>query len=162
MWTFKIVVIRILKKPRDPWATLLTWERCQSREMSNFAKLYDYTITLNNQEKRPYMENWMVLNICLKLNRFHQRMLWLKFAQWFSSRRLLNCVNVSIFPISVYLPLKRGVDFEFIWTNLNSFLPKDTLCQVWLKFAQKPKMGKDRRRTTGDQKISLELSAQVS
>jgi hypothetical protein len=47
--------------------------------------------------------------------------------------------------------------------------PKDDLCQVWLKLAQwfwrsrKCKSFQtDRRRTTGDQKRSLELSAQVS
>ena len=68
-------------------------------------------------------------------------------------------------------PLKRT--WPFIWTNLNPLPPKDDLWQVWLKLAhaavleKKSKMWKvyrqtDGRRTTDDQKSSLELSAQVS
>jgi hypothetical protein len=52
--------------------------------------------------------------------------------------------------------------------NSESPLPKDDFCQLWLKLAQrfwrswKCKSLTDRRRTKGDQKSSLELSAQVS
>ena len=54
---------------------------------------------------------------------------WLKLAQWFL-RRFLKLVNVlSLFPY--YLPLEKGGVL-----NLNKFefpLPKNALCQVWLK-----------------------------
>ena len=46
---------------------------------------------------------------------------WLKLAQWFCRRRFFNFVNVfSLF--RTYLPLEMGG--PFIWTNLNSLLPR--------------------------------------
>ena len=103
---------------------------------------------------------------------------WLKLAQWFWRRRFLNFVNVfSLF--RNYLPLEKGGALHL--NKLESPPPKDVLCQVWLKLAQwfwrrrwkcekftdRQMDGRtdgrtDRRRTTGDQKSSLELSAQVS
>ena len=72
---------------------------------------------------------------------------WLKLAQWFWRRRFLNFVNVFLlFPI--YIPLEKAVALHL--NKLESPSPKDALCQVWLTD----------RRTTGDQKSSLELSAQ--
>ena len=58
---------------------------------------------------------------------------WLKLAQWFWRRRFLNFVNVfSLFPN--YLPFEKGGALHL--NKLESPLPKDALCQVWLKLAQ--------------------------
>jgi hypothetical protein len=65
-----------------------------------------------------------------------------------------------------YLPLEKGVAL-----HMNNFEPpsiKDDLCQFWLQLAQPSSSRKEvenvkvYRRTTGNQKSSLELSAQVS
>ena len=54
-------------------------------------------------------------------------------AKWFWRRRLLNLVNVfSLF--RNYLPLEKGVTLHL--NKLESPLPKDALCQVWLKLTQ--------------------------
>ena len=56
----------------------------------------------------------------------------LKLAQWFW-RRFLNFFNVfSLFCID--LPLEKGEDLYL--DKLEFPLPKDALCQVWLKLAQ--------------------------
>ena len=98
---------------------------------------------------------------------------WLKLAQWFWRIRFLNVVNVfSLF--HNYLPLEKGWAFHL--NKLESPSHKDALCQIWLKLAQwfwrrwkcekftdRQTVGqKDRWRTKGDQKSSLELSAQGS
>ena len=58
---------------------------------------------------------------------------WLKLAQWFWRRRLLNFVNVfSLF--RNYLPLEKGGALHL--NKLESPSAKDALCQVWLKLAQ--------------------------
>ena len=58
---------------------------------------------------------------------------WLKLAQWFWRRRFFNFVNVfSLF--RNYLPLEKGGALPL--KKLESILPKDALCQVWLKSAQ--------------------------
>jgi hypothetical protein len=71
-----------------------------------------------------------------------------------------------------YLPLERGYPLPL--NKLETPSPKDDLCQVWLKLIQwfwrrsrkckslQTDRRTDRRRTMGDQKSSLELSAQVS
>ena len=74
-----------------------------------------------------------------------------------------------------YLPLETGRAIHL--NKLGATSPKDTLWQVWLKLAQwfwrrrwkcekftdrRTDRQTDRRRTAGDQKSSLELSAQVS
>ena len=94
---------------------------------------------------------------------------YLKLAQWFLRRRLLNFINVySLF--HNYLPLEKDVAVDL--NIFESPSPKDSLCQVWLKMAQwflrrRWKCEKftdgqtERQRTTGDQKSSLELIAQV-
>ena len=58
---------------------------------------------------------------------------WLKLAQWFWRRGLLNFVNVfSVF--RYYLLLEKG---KALYLNiLESRLPKDALCKVWLKLGQ--------------------------
>ena len=59
---------------------------------------------------------------------------WLKWAQWFWRRRFFNFVNVfSLF--RNYLPLEKGGALHL--NKLESPLPKDALCQVWLKLAQR-------------------------
>ena len=58
---------------------------------------------------------------------------WLKLALWFWRKRFLNFVNIfSLF--QNYLPLEKGRDINF--DKLKSPWPRDTFCQVWLKFAQ--------------------------
>ena len=58
---------------------------------------------------------------------------WLKLAQWFWRRRFFNCINVfSLF--CNYLPLEKGGALHLY--KLESPLPKDALCQVWLKLDQ--------------------------
>ena len=58
---------------------------------------------------------------------------WLKLAQRFWRRRILNFVNVfSLF--RYYLPLEKGRVLHL--NKLESPLPKDALCQVWLKLDQ--------------------------
>ena len=56
----------------------------------------------------------------------------LKLAKWFWRRFLNNFLNVFLL-FRNYLPLEKsgGPSFE-----LESPLPKDALCQVWLKLAQ--------------------------
>ena len=58
---------------------------------------------------------------------------WLKLAQWFWRRRSLNYVNVfSLFRNYLLLETGRALHLN----KLESPLPKDALCQVWLKLAQ--------------------------
>jgi hypothetical protein len=96
---------------------------------------------------------------------------WLNLVCWFWRRRFLKIFIVFLL-FRYYLPLKKGYHFRL--NELKSPPPKDDLCQVWLKLAlwfwrrsQKCKSLQtdgqtDGRRTKGDQKSSLELSAQVS
>ena len=58
---------------------------------------------------------------------------WLKLAQWFWRRRCLNFVNVYLL-LHYYLPLEKGMSLHL--NKLEFPLPKDALCQVWLKFAK--------------------------
>ena len=46
---------------------------------------------------------------------------WLKLAQWFWKRRLLNFVQIFLL-FRIYLPLER--EWAFIWTSINSFYPR--------------------------------------
>ena len=85
---------------------------------------------------------------------------WLKLAQWFLKIEFFNFVNVfSLFPND--LPLEKGMVLHL--NKLEFPLPKDVLCQVWLKLAQwflrrrckceKFTDGKTNRRTDGQQAI---------
>jgi hypothetical protein len=92
---------------------------------------------------------------------------WLKLASWFWRRRFLIFFNFQcIFTLLLLSPLDKGLPL-YLQT------PQDDLCQVLLNLAlwclrsRKCKSlqtdGKtDGRRTTGDQKSSFELSAQLS
>ena len=138
---------------------------------------YDYFITLIQRIKKKLYENFLVLHLNKLKSPSPKDVLcqnWFKLAQWFWKRRFLNFVNVfSLF--RNYLPLEKGGALHL--NKLESPSPKDALCQVWLKLAQwfwrrrwkckkftdrRTDRQTDRRRTTGDQKSSLELSAQVS
>ena len=62
---------------------------------------------------------------------------WLKLAQWFWRRRFFNFVNVFLL-FRNYRPLKKGGALHLNKLNkLESSSPKDALCQVWLKLAQR-------------------------
>ena len=106
--------------------------------------------------KREWPFLWTNLDAPLPKDAFCQ--VWLKLAQWFLRRRFLNFISVfSLFCNN--LPLEKGVA---LYLNLKSPSTRHALCQVWLKLAQWfLKLWKVYRRT-GDQKSSLELSAQVS
>jgi hypothetical protein len=96
-------------------------------------------------------------------------------ACWFWLRRFLKIFSAFLL-FCYYLPLEKGDPLHL--NKLETPLPKDDLRQVWLKLAQwfwrRSRKCKslqtdgqtdgrtDRRRTTGDQNSSLELSAQVS
>ena len=56
---------------------------------------------------------------------------WLKLVLWFC-RRFLNVVNVFLL-FHYYLPMEKGMAFHS--NKLDFPLPKDALCQVWLKLA---------------------------
>ena len=55
---------------------------------------------------------------------------WLKLSQWFWRRRFFNFVNVFSL-IRNYLPLEKGGALHL--NKLESPLPKNALCEVWLK-----------------------------
>ena len=88
---------------------------------------------------------------------------WLKLARWFWRRWFLKVCH-CIFAISLLSLLVKGMTLHL--NKLKSPLFKDALCYIWLKLAQwlwKCEKLTDGRRTTGDQKISLqELLALVS
>jgi hypothetical protein len=100
----------------------------------------------------------------------------LKLAGWFWRRRFLKKISVYFYSFVIISPLEKGNPLHL--NNLESPLPKDDLCQVWLKLAQwfwrrsrkckslQTDGRQDKRtagrRTKGDQKSSLELLAQVS
>jgi hypothetical protein len=54
-------------------------------------------------------------------------------AFWFWRRRFLKIFSVFLL-FRYYLPLERGNPLQL--NKLDSPLPKDDLCQVWLKLAQ--------------------------
>jgi hypothetical protein len=87
---------------------------------------------------------------------------------WFWRRRFLKIFIVFLL-FCYYLPLEKGCPFCLY--KLESPPPKDDLCKVWLNWLSgsgeevenvKVYRQTDGCRTTGDQKSSLELSAQVS
>jgi hypothetical protein len=59
---------------------------------------------------------------------------WLNLACWFWRRRFLKIFSVFLL-FCYYLPLERGNPLHL--NKLESPLPKDDLCQVWLKLAQR-------------------------
>ena len=60
-------------------------------------------------------------------------LVWSKMAQWFWRRRFLIVLNVLLL-FHNYLPFEKGVALHL--NKLESSLPKDALCPVWLKMAQ--------------------------
>ena len=59
---------------------------------------------------------------------------WLNLACWFWRRRFLKIFSVFLL-FCDYLPLEKGYPFRL--NKLESPLPKDDLCQVWLKLVQR-------------------------
>jgi hypothetical protein len=59
---------------------------------------------------------------------------WLNLACWFWRRRFLKCFSVFLL-FCYYLLLERGNSLHLI--KLESPPPKDDLCQVWFKLAQR-------------------------
>ena len=60
---------------------------------------------------------------------------WLKLTQWFLRRRFSYFVNVFSLFRHYLLLKKKGVALNHLH-KLESPLPEDALCQVWLKLAQ--------------------------
>ena len=58
---------------------------------------------------------------------------WLKLARWVWKRRFLNSVNIFS-QFRNYLPSEKGRALRL--NKIESPSPKDTFCQVWLKFTQ--------------------------
>ena len=58
---------------------------------------------------------------------------WMKLAQWLW-RRFLNIFNI-ILHFCYYLSLEKGVAFQL--NKIESPLPKDILCHVWMKLAKR-------------------------
>ena len=95
-------------------------------------------------------------------------------AQWFWRRKFLNFINVFS-QLRNYLPFEK--DLALHLKKLESTVPKHALCQVWFSWpissweediwivytqADRQTDGQTYDGKTGDQKSSLELSAQVS
>jgi hypothetical protein len=131
----------------------------------------------------PLKRTWPL--ICTILNSLYLRMICTKFYwNWptgSGEEDFFQYKHIEIFSkifskfllFRYYLPLGKGLVLHLY--NSESLLPKDDLCQPWLKLAQRfwrrswkcksltdRCQTSDRRRTKGDQKSSLELSAQVS
>ena len=87
---------------------------------------YDYVITLIKRRKNN-------INLESPSPKDALCRVWLKLAQWFWRRKFFNFVLVfSLF--RNYLPLEKGGALHL--NRLESPLPRDTLCQVWMKLAQ--------------------------
>ena len=60
---------------------------------------------------------------------------WLKLAQWFWKSNFFNIFNrISHAQFCYYFPLEKDVTLHL--NKLESPLPKNALCQVWLKLVQ--------------------------
>ena len=74
----------------------------------------------------------MVDYIKKKLSSLHTKMHSVKFGWYWSS--VSGEVGFKISPIHYYLPLEKGVAFHL--NILESHLPTDAFCKVWLKMIQ--------------------------
>jgi hypothetical protein len=114
--------------------------------------------------------------IWTNLNSLHQRIICTKFDwSWLagSGEQDFSKFSVYFYSFAVISPWRRAI--PFIWTNLKPFYPR-MICTKsgwnWpsgsgeevenVKVYRQTVRRTDRRRTTGDQNSSLELSAQVS
>ena len=137
----------------------------------------EYTVQINKlwlrEGKKTHnllFEKWMVLHLN-KLKSPSLCQVWLKLAQYSEEEDYLNFINIFSL-LCNSLPLEKGG--PSIWTNLSSHhqgMPCVKFGWNWPSGSGEEdenvkSLGKDgrtdRRRTTGDQKSSLELSAQVS
>jgi hypothetical protein len=69
----------------------------------------------------------------ISINKDDLYQVWLKLASCFWRKRFFKNFSVFLF-FWYYLPLEKGNPLHL--NNLESPLPKDDLCQVWLKLAQ--------------------------
>ena len=101
-------------------------QRFWRRIFLNFVNVFSLS-----RNDHPLEKGWT-----LHLNKFESPspkdalcQVWLKLAQWFWGRRFFNFVNVfSLF--HNYLPLEKAGALYL--NKLESPLPKDALCKVWL------------------------------
>ena len=102
------------------------WIICSSGEENflNSSMYFPYFVTISPWKRSgPFV--WTNLNL------LHPRMLFVKFG-WFWRRRFLNFVKVFSLSRNYFLLEKGGT----LYLNRPECpLPKDTLCQVWLKLA---------------------------
>jgi hypothetical protein len=93
---------------------------------------------------------------------------WLNLACWFWRRRFLK-FSLHFYSFAIISPWRRAT--TFIWTNLKPLSPRMICAKSRWNWPSgsgeevknvKVYRQTDRRRTTGDQNSSLELSAQVS
>ena len=61
-------------------------------------------------------------------------LVWLILTHWFWSRKIFKCLQ-CIFAISLLSPLGKGMTVQL--QKLESTLPKDTFCQVWLNLVHR-------------------------
>ena len=131
---------------RGTWATSLTWGI--SSHVLNIVLQIRY-----------YLPSWRMWLFFLS-DALCQ--VWLKLAQWFCRRRILNIINIILL-FRHYFPMEKDVALHL--NKLESPPPKDALCQVRVVL-DKIKMwkiyGQTERRMTGYQKSSLEPLGQVS
>ena len=108
----------------------LNWPSGSGEEDFLISSMYfRYFVIISSWKRtRPFI--WTNLNSPSPKDALCQ--VWLKLIKWFW-RRFLNFVNV-FFLYPFYLPLEKGR--ALYWNKLESPLPKDALCQVWLKLAQ--------------------------
>jgi hypothetical protein len=100
-------------------------------------------------------------NFILSLPKDDLYQVWLKLACWFWRRWFLK--NFSVFLLfHCYLPLGKGL--SIICTILNPLCPRMICANFGWNWpsVSREEVKIDRRQTTGDQKSSLALSAQVS
>ena len=132
----------------------------------------DFIITLIKREKNPLLSLWELNGS--SLNKFESHspkdalcQVWLKLAKWFRRRRFLNFVNVfSLFRNYLSLLKGRTLHLNKLESPSPNFVPSlDEIGQWFLRRRWKCEKftdGRtDGRRTSGDQKSSLELLAQV-
>ena len=124
-----------LKKTRGSWPTSLTWETVPANK--HICAWYDYSITLIVREKRHFRSPFWQLNghYLFKAESSSSNgalwSVWLKLAHAvFLRKRFLNFVNVFS-QFCIYLRSERGVELPL--NKLESPLPENVLCQVWLK-----------------------------
>ena len=98
---------------------------------------YDYIITLIKRRKKNLYEKLLVLH----LKKFESPspkdalcQVWLKLGSVVLEKKFFLILSMFFPYFCNYLPLEKGGALQLI--KLESPLPKDALCQVWLNLAQ--------------------------